>query len=418
MRELLVFGLYFLMLSTVLQSEDAFVFFSNSEQGGSEDAEQPTRGARLFIYFIFAVLYYLTLLVTPYINLNLRQLSMAGCGIILAKYIFELLAYAHIMTGLLELSAMVCDTIGQSVFYLASLRVIQVICEKHGMTGQIGKLFAIFASIYALSIIIGYALSYACFRVLYTWSYLIVLTCITILAGMVCYFAFPMEMRPTQVSELHEEKQDEPSTSQPPQAIHVDSNGNPLPRPNNASSPDSALITRDGMPLLDIMTLTLAMYKKMLLIIGVQMTLGVFISYTLNLIEYLIWTTQNTTDHAKLIHNLDGVLILGGGAMLMSFTVGLLCDQFTMKKVGFIVTLFATGVFLSLYIGIAMQSLYTTYFLLLFVGMALFGIVVWLLCACSKIFGGKFEAFAVAAQFVGVAMFFYDMLWIVFEGRV
>ena len=286
MRELLVFGLYFLMLSTVLQSEDAFVFFSNSEQGGTEDAEQPTRGARLFIYFIFAVLYYLTLLVTPYINLNLRQLSMAGCGIILAKYILELLAYTHILTGLLELSAMVCDTVGQSVFYLASIRVIQVICEKHGAKDQIGKLFAIFTSIYALSIIIGYALSYACFRVLYTWSYLIVLTCITILAGMVCYFAFPMEMRPAQISELHEEKQDEPSTStsRPQQAIHVDSNGNPQPRPNSASSPDSALITRDGMPLLDIMTITLVMYKKMLLIIGVQMTLGVFISYTLNLI--------------------------------------------------------------------------------------------------------------------------------------
>lgn len=30
-KELILFGLYFLLLSTTLQSEDAFVFFQNSQ---------------------------------------------------------------------------------------------------------------------------------------------------------------------------------------------------------------------------------------------------------------------------------------------------------------------------------------------------------------------------------------------------
>ena len=79
---------------------------------------------------------------------------------------------------------------------------------------------------------------------------------------------------------------------------------------------------------------------------------------------------------------------------------------------------FTNAVFVTLYLGIAVKSIYLTYFLYLFVGGSVFTMVVWILCACSKVFGGKFEAFSVAAQFVGLAMFFYDMLWIAFEGRI
>lgn len=46
------------------------------------------------------------------------------------------------------------------------------------------------------------------------------------------------------------------------------------------------------MPLGDIIRQTFMMYKKMLLVLPIQMTLGVYISYCLNLLEYLIWTTQ------------------------------------------------------------------------------------------------------------------------------
>ena len=31
------------------------------------------------------------------------------------------------------------------------------------------------------------------------------------------------------------------------------------------------------------------MYKKMLLILPIQITLGIYISYSLNLLEYLVW---------------------------------------------------------------------------------------------------------------------------------
>lgn len=43
---------------------------------------------------------------------------------------------------------------------------------------------------------------------------------------------------------------------------------------------------------------------------------------------------------------------------------------------------------------------------------------VWLLCACSKIYGGKFESFSVTIQFIGLAMSMYQVGVIMFEGRV
>jgi hypothetical protein len=46
------------------------------------------------------------------------------------------------------------------------------------------------------------------------------------------------------------------------------------------------------MPVADIFKITLKMYRKMLLILPLQMTLGIFISYSLNLLEFLVWQTQ------------------------------------------------------------------------------------------------------------------------------
>jgi hypothetical protein len=69
-------------------------------------------------------------------------------------------------------------------------------------------------------------------------------------------------------------------------------------------------------------------------------------------------------------------------------------------------------------LGIHFQKLSLTYFLYFFVGGSLFAMATWILCACSKIFGGKFEALSVAAQFIGISMFFYDILWILLENKV
>lgn len=72
----------------------------------------PSIAQKLLMYFIFAMLCYLTLLVTPYVNLPLRKLSLGGCSILLAKYICELLTYSKHLVGLFELGSIVCDVIG------------------------------------------------------------------------------------------------------------------------------------------------------------------------------------------------------------------------------------------------------------------------------------------------------------------
>ena len=115
---------------------------------------------------------------------------------------------------------------------------------------------------------------------------------------------------------------------------------------------------------------------------------------------------------------MDVILIFCGGAIVMSLIVGMLCESSSMKKVGFGSVIFTVCVLVTLYAAIAFHSLYATYILYVFVGASLFGLVAWLLCSCSKIFGGKFEAFSVMAQLIGVAMFFYDMLFILFENKV
>jgi hypothetical protein len=169
------------------------VFFQQSEFGQDDGEDMPSIGRKLFIYFIFAMVCYLTLLVTPYLNLPLRKLAMGGTAIILVKYVCELLVYAQHLAGLLELGAIICDVIGESVFYLVSVRVIQDICERYGATDQTGKMFGVFSAIYALSILLGYAISYGCFRMLPVWTYLIILTSMVVLSGLLCFFAFPME---------------------------------------------------------------------------------------------------------------------------------------------------------------------------------------------------------------------------------
>lgn len=135
---------------------------------------------------------------------------------------------------------------------------------------------------------------------------------------------------------------------------------------------------------------TLLWYQKMLLIMCVMMTLGVFLGYSSNLLEYLIWTTQNLDLQSKLIHNVDVILIFGGGAIIASITTGILCDMISIRKVGYITMIITILTFCLLYIGISAQDLATTLWLYMLVGISIFMMGVWLLCTCSKVYGGKF----------------------------
>ena len=51
------------------------------------------------------------------------------------------------------------------------------------------------AAMFGLSVIFGYAIAYGCFRDIPLWTYIIILTCMTILSGVICFFAFPVERR-------------------------------------------------------------------------------------------------------------------------------------------------------------------------------------------------------------------------------
>ena len=74
----------------------------------------------------------------------------------------------------------------------------------------------------------------------------------------------------------------------------------------------------------------------------------------------------------------------------MSIIIGMLSEFSSMKKVAFGSVIFTVCVLISLYLAIFAHSLYATYTIYVFVGSSLFGLVTWLLCACSKIYGGKF----------------------------
>ena len=129
----------------------------------------------------------------------------------------------------------------------------------------------------------------------------------------------------------------------------------------------------------------------MLLIVPIQITVGIYVSYVWNLLEYLVWSTQVTDSvNTKLVHNLEMILVFSGGAFLMSAVVGFMCDILAMKRVGIYVVILSVLTFISLFLGMHFKKLALTYFLYFFVGASMFGMVTWILCACSKIYNGRF----------------------------
>lgn len=220
----------------------------------------------------------------------------------------------------------------------------------------------------------------------------------TILSGALCFFTFPIDSTSAPANELHEENPDPPAQGQQ--------------RINRHQAVDQ--IYRDGLSLGGILKHTFVWYKKMFLVLAVQMTLGVFIGFSFNLLEYLIWVTQDDDLQTKLVQNVDIILIFGGGAILASIITGILSDCISLKKVGRIALIMCGITFGFLYIGISSKKLEITIFLYLLVGFSMFMIGCWLLIVCSKIFGGKFEAFSVTIQFIGMAVSFYTMGVILF----
>jgi hypothetical protein len=87
---------------------------------------------------------------------------------------------------------------------------------------------------------------------------------------------------------------------------------------------------------------------------------------------------------------MDVMIIYGLGAGFASAAVGTFCDIFSVRRVGYGVLVFNSLILCFLYIGIYMKNFYTTFLTYMLLGMTAFGLYTWLICACSKIFGGRF----------------------------
>jgi len=103
---------------------------------------------------------------------------------------------------------------------------------------------------------------------------------------------------------------------------------------------------------------------------------------------------------------------------LASLIIGTLSDYFSVRRVGYVVVIFTTLTLSFLYIGIFSKKFATTMVLFIFVGLSILSLGIWLLCVSSKVFGGKFEAFAVNAQFIGISSSMYEVAVILFSGKI
>jgi hypothetical protein len=206
LKDILVLAAYFLLLSTVLQTEDAWVVFYESENPPT--AAPATRARQLFIFAVFAILYYLVLVFAPFLNLSTKTLALVTAGLLFLKYVSELLTFSRILINIFELSAIFLDVIGQALFYLTTVRLIQLICEKNNCLEKAGRCLCVFPFIYGLSMTIGYALAEPMFRSLPAWLFLIILTCMTAVALVIAYCTFGFELAPPAPpsDELHEEQ--------------------------------------------------------------------------------------------------------------------------------------------------------------------------------------------------------------------
>jgi predicted MFS family arabinose efflux permease len=112
------------------------------------------------------------------------------------------------------------------------------------------------------------------------------------------------------------------------------------------------------------------------------------------------------------------MVIYGLGAAFASVLVGTLADIFSIRRLGYGVMIFSSFVLCMMYFALGIKYFYTTFLLYMFLGMATFSLYTWLVCACSKIYGGKFEIFAVNMQVMGLAFTSYTAANILFGGVV
>jgi hypothetical protein len=141
-------------------------------------------------FIIVTLLNYFTLVVAPYLNFSIQKLATGACGVLLIKYGCELATFMKLMVVVFEMGAFFADIIGTGLFYLSTLRLVQILCEKHEIKERVGLCFGAAIGLYALSILLGYAIGYSFFEDTPAWLFLLVLTSLTIVAATIAYFNF------------------------------------------------------------------------------------------------------------------------------------------------------------------------------------------------------------------------------------
>ena len=112
---------------------------------------------------LFGLINLITLLLTPFFNVTTKKLALFACAILLFKYICELATYLNIIRAIFELSSIFADIIGESLFYLTTFRLLQIIIEKNDAGDKTARCYGLIAALFSLSLMTGYSFGYLCY---------------------------------------------------------------------------------------------------------------------------------------------------------------------------------------------------------------------------------------------------------------
>ena len=157
----------------------------------------------MIAFTIFSIINYLTLVLAPYFNCSIQKLAMAACAVLLIKYGCELTSQTKILAIFFELGALFADIIGTGLFYLTSIRVVQILIDRHELKERSGLCYGGAVGLYALSILLGYALGYMFFEETPVWMFLIALTTMTMFAAGIAYFTFVFSKPPVEEQQAN-----------------------------------------------------------------------------------------------------------------------------------------------------------------------------------------------------------------------
>ena len=119
--------------------------------------------AYLIVISLFGLINLTTLFLAPFCNVTTKKLAIGACAILLFKYTCELATYLNFIKAVFELSSIFADIIGESLFYLTTFRLLQIIIEKNDAGEKTARCYGFMAAVFALSLMTGYSFGYLCY---------------------------------------------------------------------------------------------------------------------------------------------------------------------------------------------------------------------------------------------------------------